>query len=59
MLGKGKGCRASCKIEYLNVNENNITCFNKESVKIENATRIEAGGFCMISCDEKSGKVSE
>jgi len=59
-LGSG-GCQTTCRIKDITIMSqqegNNLTCYTKEDKKLEAISRVPAGGYCVVSCEDKPGKV--
>jgi len=60
-LATGDGCKTSCEIQEIYTNSgqtNELNCFDGSDEKLEaKQARVPAGGYCVVSCDNKEGKV--
>ena len=57
-LGSGRSCGASCELGKLPISNLDITCYDRSNSIVGNVPKVEAGGYCILSCDDKPGTVT-
>ena len=61
IISDGDGCKTSCRINEIQMQSgqnNKLTCYDDKDSKMEEGNRVPVGGYCIVSCDDKPGKVS-